>query len=79
MKLQDELKFRELQVVFFLGMSEYPNDRERMEAGMKLLIEWIDKLVEKECSLLVGANATLTQGGKIKGFGGGSGGRGTIH
>lgn len=72
MKVKDEMKFRELQVVFFLGMAEYPNDTEKMEAGMRLLIEWIDKHTEKEIALALGAGARLVQDGSIKGFGGGS-------
>jgi hypothetical protein len=57
MKLNDELKFRELQVIFFMSMSEYPNDKERMEAGMKIFFKFIDKLVERECSAIVAQTA----------------------
>jgi hypothetical protein len=68
MVLKDELKFRELQVLFFAGMAEYPNDKERMEAGMKVLIKFIDKLVERECSAIVAQSAKF----KVNHGGGGN-------
>jgi hypothetical protein len=73
MTKNDELKFRELQVVFFVGMNEYPNDKERMEQGMQLLIKFIDKLVERECS------AMFAQSAKFKVNHGGGGQSGIIH
>jgi hypothetical protein len=59
MKKQDQLKFRELQVIFFVGMSEYPNDKERMEKGLQILEKFIDDLVTRECSALFSINTKL--------------------
>lgn len=74
MRLQDQLRFRELQTIFFLGMSEYPDDKERMEKMFGILEKFIDDVVTRECSALVAAGARIEQGGKIKGGGGSAGG-----
>ena len=62
MKKNDQLKFRELQVIFFVGMTEYPNDKERMEKGLQILEKFIDDLVTRECSALFSANVKLKPG-----------------
>jgi hypothetical protein len=67
MDIKNELRFRELQVMFFLGMSEYPNDKERMEQGMQLLIKFIDSYAAAECSKILTETSTLRQGGVVKG------------
>lgn len=48
MDIHDQLTFRKLQYAFFAGMNEYPNDKERMEAAIKVLTDWIDSLIERE-------------------------------
>jgi hypothetical protein len=48
MSIEDQLTFRKLQYAFFAGMNEYPNDKERMEAAIKVLTDWIDSVVERE-------------------------------
>jgi len=79
MKLKDQLRFRELQTIFFLGMSEYPNDKERLEKMFVILENFIDDVVTRECSALVAVGAQIREGGKIKGGGGSGGFGGTIH
>lgn len=79
MKLKDRIEFRRMQFIFFNGMNEYPNDKERCEAGLLLLEKFIDDLVTRECSALFTAGARIEQGGKIKGGGGSGGFGGTIH
>lgn len=73
MKIKDQLRFRELQTIFFLGMSENPNDKEKLEKMFTILEKFIDDVVTRECSALVAAGAHIKAGGRIKGSGG------TIH
>lgn len=70
MKLDDRLTFRRMQIAFFAGMVEYPNDKERMEKGMELLEKFIDSVIERECSFIVSRTAEIRAGGYLKGKGG---------
>jgi hypothetical protein len=67
MEIKDRIDFRRMQSIFFAGMVEYPNDTDRMEKGMQLLEQWIDRLVNRECSKFVTENSSLTVGGVHKG------------
>lgn len=69
MTLQEELKFRELQVIFFNGMAKRPDDKEQMEKMFKVFFKFIDSVVERECSAIVAQVATVKQGGIVKGMG----------
>jgi hypothetical protein len=70
MEIKDAIEFRRLQVMFFAGMVEYPNDKERMEAGLRVLEKYIDTLVERECSKIISRTAEIRMGGQLKGKGG---------
>jgi hypothetical protein len=59
MKVKDQLKFRELQVIFFMGMTEYPDDKERMEKMFGILEKFIDDLITRECSAIVAQSSAL--------------------
>jgi hypothetical protein len=65
MKIKDQLRFRELQLIFFQGMNKYPNDAERTEMGLQLLENFIDELVTRECNAIIGQAAQIDQAGTI--------------
>jgi hypothetical protein len=67
MHLTDELDFRQLQVIFFTNASEYPNDKERIEQGMRILVQWIDRYATKEINKVIGQHVQIrsASGGKI--------------
>lgn len=71
MDVKDQLKFRQLLIIFCDGLSKYPRDGERMENGLKILEKWIDDLVNRECSVLFQKNSVITYRGQKKGGGGG--------
>lgn len=66
MELKDRLNFRELQLIFFTGMSENPTDTNRLEQGLNLLEKFVDKLIARECSKIVSGMAVIKHDGKIK-------------
>lgn len=66
MELKDRLNFRELQLIFFTGMSENPTDTNRLEQGFNVLENFVDKLVARECSKIVSGMAVIKHDGKIK-------------
>jgi hypothetical protein len=65
LSVRDQLRFRELQLVFFQGMNKYPNDAERTEQGLQLIESFIADLVNRECNAIIAQAAQLDQGGKI--------------
>jgi hypothetical protein len=69
MELKDQLRFRELQIIFFNGMIKYPNDAERAEQGFRILEKFIDDLLEKKMNDLFQRNAIITHRGEKKGGG----------
>jgi hypothetical protein len=69
MHIKDQIDFRRMQAIFFAGMVEYPNDKDRMEKGMKLLEDWVDRLVNRECGKMLTEKSTMTVGGVVKGGG----------
>lgn len=71
MKIKDQLRFRELQVIFFLGMSENPNDKEKLEKMFGILEKFIDDVVTRETAEILARGAQIKAGGSLKGSGGG--------
>lgn len=67
MTIKDRLSFRQQQAVFFQGMIRYPNDKDRMEAGIAVLEKFIESLIEREVNRFVGGNSTLQMDGQLKG------------
>jgi hypothetical protein len=66
MKLHDQINLRKLLVAFFAGMAEYPNDTDRMEAGIKVIENWMDDVILREQNKLITAGSKITQGGPIR-------------
>jgi hypothetical protein len=60
MKINDRLNFRKMQIAFFAGMQEYPNDKERMEKALQILENYIDNLIERECSKVISASGAIS-------------------
>jgi hypothetical protein len=63
---KDQLTFRQLQYAFFTGMSQYPNDKERLEQSMQVLVNWIDNYAERH-RLIPVEGAKIFEGGEFKG------------
>jgi hypothetical protein len=66
MTTQQKLTFRELQIVFFTMMSEYPNDKDRMERGFIILENFIDKCINEALGTTITQNTKIYQDGKKK-------------
>jgi hypothetical protein len=70
MNLKDQMNLRRLLIVFCEGLAQYPNDKERAEKGIQIIQQWVDEVVNRECSTLFQKNAVITHRGQKKGGGG---------
>jgi hypothetical protein len=70
MKKNDQIRFRQLLLIFVDGLSRYSGDSERMERGLEVLEKWVDTLVNRECSTFLQKNAVISHRGQKKGGGG---------